>query len=201
MRVPFRDFARVAIDYVMKNYWNHFCWRAVVVAVLSIGVVLNAQTQNTNSIIKISGTYPNLAVFSNEGEIGIGALVPWAEKLWFVTYPPHQPNGGADKLWMLDSNLTLVARSESVGGTHANRMIHDESQQLIIGPYFIDTNCSVRVVPSNRMTGRLTGNARHLSDPANKVYFASMEEGFYAVDVHTLAVTTLKSDAQTQTTS
>ncbi|MDO8539941.1 MAG: hypothetical protein Q7S40_05820, partial [Opitutaceae bacterium] len=42
--------------------------------------------------------------------------------------------------------------------------------------------------------GRLTGNARHLTDPANKVYFATMEEGFYEVDVHTLAVTELFRD-------
>lgn len=152
----------------------------------------------TNAIINISGTYPHLTVFSPEGEIGIGAVVPWADRLWFVTYPPHHPGAGGDKLWTVDSNLFLTARPESVGGTHANRMIHRESQQLIIGPYFIDTNANVRVVPRAAMPGRLTGNARHLTDPANQIYFASMEEGFYAVDVNTLAVTTLKPDAQTQ---
>ena len=31
-------------------------------------------------------------------------------------------------------------------------------------------------------------NARHLADPANKVYFATMEDGLYEVDVRTLAV-------------
>jgi hypothetical protein len=155
--------------------------------------------QSTNAIVNISGTYPHLAVFSNEGEIGMGAVVPWADGLWFVTYPPHNPNGGADKLWTLDTNLTLAARPESVGGTHANRMIHRESQQLVIGPYFIDTNANVRVVSPSIMPGRLTANARHLSDPTNQIYFASMEEGFYSVNVNTLAVTTLKPDAQTQT--
>lgn len=38
------------------------------------------------------------------------------------------------------------------------------------------------------MPGRHTGNARHLTDPANKIYYASMEEGFYEVDVHDLSV-------------
>jgi hypothetical protein len=157
-----------------------------------------APPQPTDAIVNISGTYPHLAVFSPEGEIGIGAVVPWADRLWFVTYPPHHPGAGGDKLWTVDSNLVLTACPESVGGTHANRMIHRESQQLVIGPYFIDTNANVRVVPRGAMSGRLTANARHLTDPANQIYFATMEEGFYAVDVNTLAVTTLKPDAQAQ---
>ena len=155
----------------------------------------------SNAIVKISGTYPHLAVFSTEGEAGIGAVMPWAGRLWFITYPPHNPNGGADKLWMVDSNLTLTAHPASVGGTHANRMIHRESQQMIIGPYFVDTNANVRVVPPSQMPGRLTGNARHLSDSSNKVYFASMEEGLYSVDVNTLAVEVLKPDVQAQTSA
>lgn len=153
----------------------------------------------SNLVIEISGTYPHLAVFNGDGEAGMGAVVPWANRLWFLTYPPHQFSGSPDKLWTVDSNLTLVARAESVGGTHANRMIHSESQQLVIGPYFITTAGSVRVVSPATMPGRLTANARHLTDPTNRILFATMEEGFYEVDVNTLAVTTLKADAQTQT--
>ena len=37
--------------------------------------------------------------------------------------------------------------------------------------------------PYNKMFGRPHGNARHLTDPANKIVFATMEEGFYEVDV------------------
>jgi hypothetical protein len=163
---------------------------------VSAVVTATLNTPETNAVLNISGTYPHLAVFSAEGEIGMGAVVPWADKLWFVTYPPHQPNGGADKLWTVDSNLTLLARPESVGGTHANRMIHRESQQLVIGPYFVNATGAVRVVSPAAMPGRLTASARHLSDPTNKVYFASMEEGLYEVDVNTLAVTTLRPDTQ-----
>ena len=36
------------------------------------------------------------------------------------------------------------------------------------------------------MPGRQTGNARHLSDPADKIYYGTMEEGFYEVDVNSL---------------
>jgi hypothetical protein len=75
-------------------------------------------------------------------------------------------------------------------------MIHRESQQLFIGPYVIDAKGGVRVIPPEKMFGRLTGNARHLTDPANKLYYATMEEGIYEVDVHSLAVTKLWTDEQ-----
>jgi hypothetical protein len=135
-----------------------------------------------------SGIYPELAYFNNEGECGTGAVVPWADRLWVITYGPHLPYGSSDKLYEITPDLRQIVRPESVGGTPANRMIHTESNQLIIGPYFIGANRDVRVIPPKLMPGRLTGNARHLTDPANKVYFATMEDGLYEVDVRTLAV-------------
>ncbi len=135
-----------------------------------------------------SGIYPELAYFNNEGECGTGAVVPWADRLWVITYGPHKPYGSSDKLYEITPDLQLIVRPESVGGTPANRMIHKESNQLIIGPYFIGAERDVRVIPPKFMPGRLTGNARHLTDPANKVYFATMEDGLYEVDVRTLAV-------------
>ena len=135
-----------------------------------------------------SGIYPELAYFNNEGECGTGAVVPWAGRLWVITYGPHLPYGSSDKLYEITPDLTQIVRPESVGGTPANRMIHKESNQLIIGPYFIGANRDVRVIPPKLMPGRLTGNARHLSDPENKIYFATMEDGLYEVDVRTLAV-------------
>ncbi|MBN2507942.1 MAG: hypothetical protein JXQ71_14750 [Verrucomicrobia bacterium] len=158
-----------------------------------------APPPTTHAIVRISGTYPHLAVFSDAGECGIGAVAPWAGRLWFLTYPPHAPNGSSDRLWMVDSNLALTPHPSSVGGTHAARMIHRESQQLIMGPYWINATGGVRAVSPALMPGRLTGAARHLTHPAQKVYMATMEEGFYEVDVHTLAVTVLKPDAQAQT--
>jgi hypothetical protein len=135
-----------------------------------------------------SGIYPELAYFNNEGECGTGAVVPWADRLWVITYGPHLPYGSSDKLYEITPDLKQIIRPESVGGTPANRMIHKESNQLIIGPYFIGVERDVRVIPPKLMPGRLTGNARHLTDPANKVYFATMEDGLYEVDVRTLAV-------------
>jgi len=141
-----------------------------------------------------SGIYSHLATFNDEGECGTGAVVPWADRLWVISYGPHLPYGSSDKLYEITSDLQQIIRPESIGGTPADRMIHRESGQLIIGPYFIDAQRRVRVIPWQKMPGRLTGVARHLTDPANKVYFATMEAGLYEVDVHSLEVTGLLSD-------
>ncbi|MCX6849368.1 MAG: hypothetical protein NTY98_10645 [Verrucomicrobia bacterium] len=142
----------------------------------------------------ISGIYPSLAMFNNEGECGTGAVVPWADRLWVITYGPHLPFGSSDKLYEITPDLKQIVRPESVGGTPANRMIHPESKQLFIGPYVIGSDRAVRMIPPNKMPGRLTGNARHLTDPAGKIYYATMEEGLYEVDVKSLAVTSLIRD-------
>jgi hypothetical protein len=90
--------------------------------------------------------------------------------------------------------MSLDVRPESVGGTHANRMIHEESQQLIIGPYFIDAKGNVRACDvKKQLVGRMTAVMRHLTDPANLVYFYDMEGAIYEVDVHSLAVKKLFS--------
>ena len=149
---------------------------------LFAGIALAQEPRN------ISGIYPSLAMFNNEGECGTGAVVPWADRLWVITYGPHLPFGSSDKLYEITPELKQIVRPESVGGTPANRMIHDESQQLFIGPYVIDAERQVRVIPPSIMPGRLTGNARHLTDPAGKIYYATMEEGLYEVDVKSLAV-------------
>lgn len=144
-----------------------------------------------DAALSVSGRYPHLAMFNHQGECGTGAVVPWADRLWVITYGPHLPHGSDDKLYEIDAQLQRITRPESVGGTPADRLIHRESKQLIIGPYFIDASRNVRVVTPKQMPGRLTAAARHLSDPANKVYIHDMEGTLYEVDVHTLAVTKL----------
>lgn len=149
------------------------------------------QTQKDN----LSGIYPQLAFYNNEGECGTGAVVPWAGSLWAITYGPHLPFGSSDKLYQITPDKKMTVRSESIGGTPANRLIHKESEQLNIGPYFIDRSGSVRVLPWQEAPGRYTGSARHLTDPANKIYIGTMEEGFYEVDVNTLKAKELYKDS------
>ena len=142
----------------------------------------------------LSGIYPHLAMFNDEGECGTGAVVPWAGSLWVVTYAPHSPQGSSDKLYQITPDLEQIIRPESIGGTPANRMIHDESGQLFIGPHAISKDGEVRTIPYSEMFGRPTGNARHLTDPAGKILCASMEEGIYEIDVRTLDVKELWGD-------
>ncbi len=160
--------------------------------VLLIGGAAMARAEPVN----VSGIYPHLAFFNDEAECGTGAVVPWADRLWAVTYAPHSPKGSSDKLYEITPRLDLIVRPESIGGTPANRMIHRESNQLFIGPYAIDGERNVRAIPYAKMFGRPTGNARHLFEPAKKVYYSTMEEGLYEVDVNSLAVAELWRDEQ-----
>lgn len=158
--------------------------------------ILSGCSEEKSSVkqVDFSGIYPHLANYNNENECGTGAVVPWAGKLWVISYGPHLPFGSSDKLVEIDSNLNLTVRKESIGGTPANRMIHTESETLYIGPYAIDKTGNVTAIPYNIMPGRHTGNARHLTDPEGKIYYATMEEGFYEVDIKTLKPTLLFED-------
>ncbi|MGN0048858.1 MAG: hypothetical protein ACI37U_08220 [Bacteroides sp.] len=164
---------------------------ACIAASLQMGCATQQQTERDN----VSGIYPKLAYYNQEGECGTGAVVPWANRLWVVTYGPHLPFGSSDKLYEITPDLKQIVHPESIGGTPANRMIHKESGQLFIGPYAIDSTGKVRTIPYDVMPGRHTGNARHLTDPAHKIYYATMEEGLYEVDVRSLQVQELYQDA------
>ncbi|MGN0852277.1 MAG: hypothetical protein ACI4Q3_02745 [Kiritimatiellia bacterium] len=130
-----------------------------------------------------SGVYPHLAMVNQEGECGTGAVVPWAGSLWVVTYAPHCPVGSTDKLYQIAPDLTRTIRPESVGGTPAERLIHRETGKLLIGQHLVSSNGTVETVWISRMPGRLTGAARHLTEPATKVYVTDMEEALYELDV------------------
>ena len=180
---------------------NHFALRALAARFFLLGFVLWASGAPL-SITKaadersLSGIYPHLAYWNEHGECGTGAVVPWAGNLWVISYAPHFPQGSTDKLYKITPELESTSFEGSVGGTPANRMIHRETNQLIIGPYVIDAQANVRVIPPSKMFGRLTGNARHLFEPERKVYYATMEEGIYEVDMQTLEVTELFRDYQ-----
>jgi hypothetical protein len=161
-------------------------------------LVLSNPVAHAAEPLSVSGIYPHLTVFNSdpkrekpEMECGLGAAVPWAGKLWSTTYTSHALGRGNDKLFAILPDLSLEIRPESVGGTSACRMIHRESRQLFIASYAIDAAGKVRVVPRDKLPGRLTALARHLTDPANKVLYLTQEGAVYEVDVHSLAVTEL----------
>ena len=128
----------------------------------------------------ISGVYPHLTTYSHAringkygfgDECGIGAIVPWAGKLYMVNYAAHRPYGSEHKLYIVDKDKNMEIYPGSVGGTPAARMIHAESNQLLIGHYLIDAEGNIRTIPIKSMPGRNTAIARHLEAPVNKVYY------------------------------
>lgn len=146
-----------------------------------------AEIRETTGTRFISGVYPHLTTYAqsrvdglfnraDSSECGIGANVPWAGKLWMVTYAPHKPLGSEHKLYSIDPDtLRMTIHQESVGGTPAGRMIHVESKQLFIGHHVISETGRVRTIQPKDMPGRVTAWVRHLSDPVNKVYMYDME--------------------------
>ncbi len=142
----------------------------------------------------IGGTFPHLAVKTDHTpprtETGIGALMPWADRLWFVTYVAHKTGGDGTGLFTINDSLDIAKHPASRIGTYANRIIHSESNQLIIGPHAIGTDGGVRTFDD--LAGvRLAATARHLTDPENKVYFLGMEGEFFEANVHTMEVAPL----------
>ncbi len=124
-------------------------------------------------------------VLPQRSECGVGALMPWADALWAVTYNSHMKATGTGLgLYRIDETL----KSERVhlhDGTHANRLIHRESNQCFIGPYVIDAKGNWKHIPALDEY-RLTSTMRHLTDPANRIYYQSMEGHFIELDVATL---------------
>lgn len=169
----------------------------IAICFVAVAASIGRADEPIPSDLQISGVYPHLTtygIYSQDGghfkeghnECGIGAVVPWAGKLWMVNYAPHMPHGSEHKLYSIDEDFKLTIHPESVGGTPAARMIHRESKQLLIGHYLIDERGKVRVISPTQMPGRLTAIARHLTDPAHMVYYIDMEGMIYEVNVHTL---------------
>src|SRR5690349_13462331 len=79
---------------------GRFVSAALAVSLITASSVL-AQTKHP----EFSGIYPHLAFFNNENECGTGAVVPWAGRLWAITYAPHKPEGSTDKLYEITPDL------------------------------------------------------------------------------------------------
>ena len=63
---------------------------------------------------QISGVFPHLAVTAGHvprSESGIGALMPWAEKLWFITYPCDPGVGTGMGLFSIDAATGATLRT------------------------------------------------------------------------------------------
>lgn len=78
----------------------------------------------------------------SDSEAGIGALIPWADKLWATGYVAHIKGQGLG-LYEISDDMTMRRHPASVTGTFTNRMPHWESGQAFIGPHAIDADGGV----------------------------------------------------------
>ena len=159
--------------------------KKIISLLLLFAASLTSQAQYFNA----SGVYPHLAMIADHTprtEAGTGALFPWADRLWIVTYVAHmEESGSGTGLYEINDKMEIKKRPESVVGTYANRLLHSQSNQLIIGPHVIDMQGNVRTIDGVKKH-RLAATLTHLTDPENKVYFLAMEGEFFEVDIHTL---------------
>lgn len=156
----------------------------------------------------ISGIYPHLSITTaNQSESGIGAVVPWADRLYAINYFAAGYNtDGVQHLYEIDADLNMTPRGlPFYGGSIASRMIHDTTSQLLIGPYFIDAGRNIRQIPigtgggyTGVMPMHLSGVAKDIADP-NKVYFVGlgMERGWANVSGTEAVIPATKAALQT----
>ena len=146
-----------------------------------------------DSPAQVGHVFPHMTVMADgvgsDSETGIGALIPWANRLWAVGYVAHIQGSGIG-LYEIGEDMSFRKHPASVTGTFANRMVHWESEQVFIGPHAIDSEGNVRTIET-LANHRLTATARHLLAPAEKVYFLTMEGLLFEVDVKTLEATQL----------
>lgn len=145
-----------------------------------------------SSPLVISGVIPSLAQVADLGpprsECGVGCLMPWAGKMYVLNYNSHRRHTGTGvSLRVIKDDLTMEVCPETLGvdGTYANRMVHTESNQLIIGPHVIDAKHNIRTVKEITEV-RLCGTACHLTNPKELVYMLGMEGELFELNVNTL---------------
>ena len=142
-----------------------------------------------------SGVLPRLSVTADSApavklglpkrsEAGIGALLPWADRLYMLSYLSVPGYGAGTGLYEIDEQLSItkVANHSSV---FANRMIHHWTDQVVIGPYVIDAQRNIRIIES-LLHVRIGAMAEHLHTPETHVYMVSMDGPLYEVDLFCL---------------
>ena len=122
-------------------------------------------------------------------EAGIGAMMPWADKLWFVNYPDGYPDGEGMGLWSMgnDQVPTLVAEGNYCD---AGRIIY--SDILFIGHWAITTAGVVTAISGFAATDRIAAYAKS----GGGLYALTMGGVIYSVNASTLVATVANSNIE-----
>lgn len=120
---------------------------------------------------------------ATRSEIGIGALMPWNDRLYYSTYLADNLQGRGGRIGYIDTsgNDVLVLQHDSC---HTGRLVHYETNQLLMGPCVIEADGTVHTV-STLIPLRVTGWARHIVSPSTKAYCITMQGMLYEVDLTT----------------
>src|SRR5262245_15486625 len=90
----------------------------LVCALSSLALAQEAEKKSEAPPIQVSGAFPHIttiAEYDNPSEAGIGALLPWANRLWFVSYVSHIRGKGTGLYWV-DENMRMHKHPASVVG-------------------------------------------------------------------------------------
>ena len=149
--------------------------------------VSNPANSTGKQPLNVNGVFPDLSIVGDHtgrSETGIGALIPWANKLWMIGYVAHISGSGIG-LYEISDDMTMKKHPESITGTFANRMIHDPSNQAVIGPHLIDQYGVVKTI-KELSKHRLAATMTHLTKPDSMIYFLTMEGLLFEANVYSL---------------
>ena len=124
---------------------------------------------------------------NNMSECGVGALIPWADRLYYSTYLAMPGDGAGTKIGYIDRNYAdhTVLQTDAI---HTGRFIHWETEQLCIGCVAVEKDGTAHTI-SDLLNVRVSGFAVHLSTPTTHVYALSMEGKLYSVNLTTYTAT------------
>jgi len=159
-----------------------------IIALLLCVVNFTSFVLNAQNPLEVKGIFPHMTVKSNNpeasrSETGIGALLPWADRLWVISYVAHIQGGGIG-LYEVDESMNFRLHPEAYTGTYANRMIHQPSNQGVIGPHLIDVYGKVTTLDVVK-DHRLAACMEHLENPDSMIYFLTMEGLLFETNVYT----------------
>ena len=140
------------------------------------------------TVLHDNGIFPDLAVSASSGPIrsedGIGALMPWLDKLYIVSYLSSQNDGSRAGFYAIHPNFTKELL-ELHNSTYANRMIHRQTNRIIIGAWTVDLQGKIQVF-KQLLNVRIGATAEHLEHPEDMIYHLSMDGPLYECRLSTM---------------
>ncbi|KAK6187618.1 hypothetical protein SNE40_005599 [Patella caerulea] len=141
---------------------------------------------NAEFPFNVGGIFPDLTVTAESApkrsECGIGALMAWADNLYMVSYLSVPNAGNGTGLYQINSKFQMKKLANH-SSTYANRILHKESNQIIIGAWAIDSKGNVQTF-TDLLHVRVTATAEHLTESATKIYMLGMDGPLWECDVY-----------------